>query len=126
MARHAAGARGRAAGPARRAIRERAQCGALAPLSRRDLGRPLEQQVTRVYRLLEDLVQFLIQECRFDARDGWRQHVEDGRERWRRRQAASVVRDVPDEAARVLRELGYAVTDPSDVKLPSAKALRNW
>jgi hypothetical protein len=33
---------------------------------------------------LEDLVQFLIQECGFDSLPGWLTHVEAGRERWRR------------------------------------------
>lgn len=75
---------------------------------------------------LEDLIQFLIAECRFDAKDGWQEHVEAGRERWRRRQVATVVRDVPDEAARVLRELGYEVRAPDPEPVPSVKALRTW
>lgn len=50
---------------------------------------------------LEDVLQFLIDDCRFDAQPGWRGHVEDGRERWRRMQIRSVVRDVPAEAAEV-------------------------
>ena len=75
---------------------------------------------------LEDFIQFVISECQFDARDGWRAHVADGRERWRRRQIATVVRDAPEEAVRVLRELSYAVerADPPPAELP--KALRNW
>ena len=75
---------------------------------------------------LEDFIQFLICECKFDAQPGWQQHVETGRERWRCRQAAAVVRDVPEEAARVLRELGYAVAAPDPVPDASQKALRNW
>lgn len=75
---------------------------------------------------LEDLVQFLIQECRFDSLSGWQAYVEEGRERWRRRQVAAVTRDVPDEAARVLQELGYGVTPPSDQPTISSKALRHW
>jgi hypothetical protein len=54
----------------------------------------------------EDFIQFLICECKFDANEGWRAYVEEGRERWRCRQAAAVVRDVPEEAARVLLEPG--------------------
>ena len=54
------------------------------------------------------------------------QHVEAGRERWRCRQAAAVVRDVPEEAARVLRELGYAVEAPEPPPPSSVKALHNW
>jgi len=75
---------------------------------------------------LEDFIQFLICECKFDAKQGWRGYVEAGRERWRRRQAAAVVRDVPDEAARVLEELGYTVEPPEPPPAPAVKALRNW
>ena len=45
---------------------------------------------------LEDFTQFLICECRFYAQPGWQKHVEAGRERWRCRLAAAVVRDVPE------------------------------
>jgi len=75
---------------------------------------------------LEDFLQFLVQECRFDSVPGWQQAVEDGRERWRCLQVAAIVRDVPEEAARVLRELGYAVEPPDPVPAASAKALRTW
>lgn len=75
---------------------------------------------------LEDFVQFLIMECGFDSEVGWRAHVEEGRERWRCRQAGAVVRDVPEEAARVLRELGYTVELPSPLPQPAIRALRNW
>jgi hypothetical protein len=74
---------------------------------------------------LEDFIQFLIAECKFDSLPGWQHCVEAGRERWRRRQAAAVTRDMPEEAARVLRELGYKVEAPEPP--PDAqKALRNW
>jgi hypothetical protein len=75
---------------------------------------------------LEDFIQFLISECRFDAHPDWQAHVAAGRERWRCRQAAAVVRDVPEEAARVLRDLGYKVESPDPVPAGSLKALRNW
>jgi hypothetical protein len=75
---------------------------------------------------LEDFIQFLINECRFDARPDWQAQVEAGRERWRRRQAATVAREVPDEVARVLRELGYTVQEPDPAPAPSAKALHSW
>ena len=75
---------------------------------------------------LEDFIQFLICECRFDSRDGWRTAVEDGRERWRRRQAAAVTRDMPDEAARVLRNLGYTVQAPSTPPETKHTALHTW
>ena len=75
---------------------------------------------------LEDFIQFLICECKFDAQPGWRKHVEAGRERWRCRQAAAVVRDVPEEAARVLRDLGYTVEAPDPLPGTAGKAFRNW
>jgi hypothetical protein len=75
---------------------------------------------------LEDFIQFLIVECGFDAKPGWQSHVAAGRERWRCRQAAAVVRDVPEEAARVLRDLGYKVESPDPLPEASVKALRNW
>ncbi len=75
---------------------------------------------------LEDFIQFLICECQFDAEAGWRAHVDAGRERWRLRQAGTVARDAPEEAARVLRELGYQVTTPDPVPAAALKALRNW
>lgn len=75
---------------------------------------------------LEDFIQFLICECSFDSLPGWRAHVEAGRERWRCRQAAAVTRDVPEEAARVLRELGYMVQAPDPVPQPRPAALHNW
>lgn len=75
---------------------------------------------------LEDFVQFLISECKLDCKPGWEQHVEAGRERWRLLQAATVARDMPEEVARVLRELGYDVTAPDPVPPTSQKALHNW
>jgi len=63
---------------------------------------------------LEDVVQFLIDDCRFDAQPRWRDHVELGRERWRRLQLRTVVRDVPMEAADELKRLGYTVIEPEE------------
>jgi hypothetical protein len=75
---------------------------------------------------LEDVVQFLIEECRFDCVSGWKAHIEAGRERWRRKQVAAAVRAVPSEAARVLSELGYAVTMPITPVADSTAALTRW
>jgi hypothetical protein len=75
---------------------------------------------------LEDVVQFLIEECRFDHHEDWRRPVENGREQWRRRQVAATVRAVPSEAVRVLTELGYDIKPPSVVVEDSAKALHRW
>lgn len=76
---------------------------------------------------LEDLLEFLIRDCKFAAKEGWSQAVTEGRERWRRLQARSIVRDVPHEAADVLTKLGYAVVPPHGGTRPdSAKALHTW
>jgi hypothetical protein len=61
---------------------------------------------------LEDVLQFLVVDCGVDHHESWEPAVEAGRERWRRRQLGSAVRDVPSEAARVLRELGWSVAEP--------------
>lgn len=63
---------------------------------------------------LEDMIEFLVVECKFDRQDGWRTVVEDGRERWKRIQTRTVVRDAPSEAAATLRALGYTVAAPED------------
>ncbi len=53
----------------------------------------------RMRPCLEDLLQLLVEEFRFDAMPGARQAIEDGRVKWRRQQLASMVRDDPEEAA---------------------------
>jgi len=58
---------------------------------------------------LEDFLQFLITQCGIDARENWKSAVEAGRERWRRLQIKSVVRDAPEDAAAVLSQLGYQI-----------------
>lgn len=67
----------------------------------------------RMRPCLEDLLQMLIEEFRFDAMPGAKEAIEAGRVRWRRRQLAAMVRDDAEEAVRVLRdELGYQVIEP--------------
>lgn len=75
---------------------------------------------------LEDFIQFLILECRFDFVSGWQEHVRAGRASWRRLQAATSTRDMPEVAARVLQDLGYTVEEPQPVPPTSEKALHNW
>jgi hypothetical protein len=75
---------------------------------------------------LEDVVQFLIAECRFDHQPNWQQRVEQGRERWRRRQIAAAVRAVPGEAVRILEEMGYRVAPPDHLVSDSMAALIRW
>lgn len=76
---------------------------------------------------LEDIVEFLIRDCELHAKEGWRDAVLQGRERWRRYQARTVVRDMASDAAEVLRGLGYTVIPPEDGDRPdSIKALQGW
>lgn len=75
---------------------------------------------------LEDVVQFLITECRFDHLDGWQRNVDEGRERDRRKQVSAAVRAVPSEAIRVLTELGYDVIPQRRIRDDSSTALRRW
>jgi len=82
----------------------------------------------RMRPCLEDLLQLLIEEFRFDAMSDYQQAIEDGRVRWRRRQLAAMVRDDPEEAVRVLHdELGYDVKPPVSGALPVRfDRLRRW
>lgn len=76
---------------------------------------------------LEDLLEFLVRDCKFDAKGTWSTAVKAGRERWRRLQVRSIVRDVPSEAVDVLERLGYAIQPPSTRSHPdSGKALHTW
>lgn len=82
---------------------------------------------TRMRPGIEDFLQFAVDELGVDARPGYAAILEAGRERWRRRQIATLVRDVPDEAVRVLRRLGYTVELPGDGPGPVRQAtLGSW
>lgn len=67
----------------------------------------------RMRPCLEDFLQLLIGELGFDAEPSAQSVIDAGRVRWRRRQLAAMVRDDAEEAARVLQELGYGVTEPT-------------
>lgn len=76
---------------------------------------------------LEDVVEFLIRDCGVDHVGGWRQAVEDGRERWRRRQFKTSVRDLQEEAANVLRDHNWTVTPPDDgIPEEHLSSYRGW
>lgn len=68
----------------------------------------------RMRPCVEDVLQMLVAEFEVDTVDGASEALRDGRARWRRRQIGTAVRDAPGEAVRVLREMGYQVTDPAD------------
>jgi hypothetical protein len=61
---------------------------------------------------IEDLLAALQDEFGLDAGPGWQSALECGRAAWRRQQVGAAARDAPEEAARVLRELGYQVAGP--------------
>lgn len=75
---------------------------------------------------LEDVIQFLIVECRVDHCRNWRSAVSSGRERWRRLQFRTIVRDLQEEAAEVLRREGWKVERPTRVMPESGPSLQNW
>lgn len=75
---------------------------------------------------LEDFLQVLFDEFCFDKMTGAMNAIHDGRERFRARQCATVVRDSPDVAAGALRELGYVVAEPSTKPSRNQVALRRF
>ena len=75
---------------------------------------------------LEDFLQFLVVDCGVDHHEGWFEPLTRGRERWRRKQLAAVVRDVPGEAALALRELGWTVTPPVTATAEKVQSLSKW
>ncbi len=71
---------------------------------------------------LEDLLEMLVSEFGVDSTKAGRESLRLGRERWRRQQTRSVVRDAPDEAVAILTELGYDITAPP--RTPSVNPAR--
>jgi hypothetical protein len=66
-----------------------------------------------------DVLDMLVRQFVVGARDGWREALASGRERWRRTQTGVAVRDTPKVAARVLRSLGYDVRLPPGTPAPA-------
>jgi hypothetical protein len=99
-----------------------AQTGADNPHSLERLHQPVGGG--RMRPCLKDFLEFLISDCGVAAVDGWKAAVEDGRERWRRRQLAALVRDAPDEVIRVLIENGYEVHAPASPLVGKPQSLR--
>lgn len=76
---------------------------------------------------LEDVVQFLVTDCKFDALDTWQVAVDRARAEWRRIQTRAACRALPQEAAEQLASMGYKVTPPEDGHpTPGRKALGAW
>ena len=61
---------------------------------------------------LEDVLEVLVHEFGIDSTAEGIDALRRGREQWRRRQVATVVRDAPEDAAQSLRDLGYTVASP--------------
>jgi hypothetical protein len=61
---------------------------------------------------LEDFLLFLVEECGFDARPGWRTVVTEARARWQSMQARLLAHDHPLEVAAGLRDVGWQVRPP--------------
>lgn len=81
----------------------------------------------RMRPCLEDFLQFLVHEFQIDVFPDTPAALAEGRERWRRRQVGTLVRDAPEEAVRVLRELGYEVSAPTTGEhKPNSAALQRW
>ena len=62
---------------------------------------------------LEDFLHALIYEFGIDHEPGWQEVLEHGREQWRLRQTAAVVRDAPAAAVNTLRKMGYSISPPA-------------
>lgn len=72
---------------------------------------------------LEDILQFLVEEFGIDCEGGWKDAIHEGRRAWRRLQTGVVVRDCPDEAVRVLEDLGYKIEPPQNPRPESSKII---
>lgn len=70
---------------------------------------------------LEDVLEMLIDEFGIDPVPDSALALHNGRERWRRTQTKSVIRDDPESAVATLRELGYTVEFPADQPVPEVK-----
>ena len=74
---------------------------------------------SRMRPCLEDFIEMVVREFRIDTHGSAIARLEDGRMTWRIKQAAVVARDAPTDVARVLRDLGYTVTEPAAGPAPT-------
>ncbi|MGX9346945.1 hypothetical protein [Microbacterium sp. KNMS] len=75
---------------------------------------------------LEDFIEFLIRELGVDRVSGWDDAIASGRMAWRRKQLRAAVRDLPAEAADILRTLGWHVAPPGDQIFANEAVLTKW
>lgn len=85
-------------------------------LAQQDLHYPTGGHRFRV--CLEDVIQFVIVELGFVSKDGWTTMVKEGQDSYRQSQAKAVIRQNHEEAAEVLRTLGYIVTNGPASEIP--------
>ncbi|GFH78121.1 MULTISPECIES: hypothetical protein [Streptomyces diastaticus group] len=71
---------------------------------------------------LEDVLLLLEREFAIDVEPGWRKIIEAETGKWRQSRLRAAVRDAPDVAAAVLRDLGYAVDPPQGDGLPAPRS----
>lgn len=90
----------------------------LLDLSDRAKSRPADLHLPvggRRYRpSLEDLIEFCILEELVTPRPGWQNALDASRDRFHTQQLRAAVRRKPDEAASVLRDIGWTASAPSD------------
>jgi len=75
---------------------------------------------------VDDLLEFLVKECAFDAVGGWKGAILESRARYRTIQARTIARDMQPEVAEVLRAEGWTVTPPGLTAEPGEKFLSRW
>lgn len=68
----------------------------------------------RMRPCIEDVLQMLHTEFAIDVAAGFQAVLDEGRAQWRRRQLGAAVRDAPEEAVRVLNEMGYEISPPHE------------
>lgn len=75
---------------------------------------------------MEDVLEFLVREFGVDHKGSWQDAIREGRQRWRRMQFRSTVRDLQDEAADVLRRHGWTVEPPPEPRGEGPGVLNRW
>ena len=75
---------------------------------------------------VDDVLEFLVKECAFDAVGGWKGAITESRRRYRTIQARTIARDMQTEVADVLRSEGWTIMPPNDAKTPGEKFLSRW
>ncbi|AMM12332.1 hypothetical protein Salbus254_5904 [Streptomyces albidoflavus] len=82
----------------------------------------------RMRPALEDVLLFLHREFAIDTTPHWKDVLQASLRDWRLMQLKAAVRDAPESAASVLRDLGYEVTEPKipPSRQPDSKVKLYW